>query len=512
MGEQGETGTDVEKLRRERDLYRRLLELGSRKELRPFVEEALALLCEAAGADQGYLELSAGDGESLRWHAAHGFSDSQVERVQKEISGGIIAEALATGETVVTQSALEDERFESRESVRVAQIQAVLCAPVGEQPPLGVIYLQRRLAPGAFAEETVGLVETIATHLAPFADRLMIRKKQALRSDETLEARSGLRNHESLVGRSKAMGVVLQDVRMAAPLEVSVLLTGASGTGKTDVARLIHDNSPRASRRFVELNCNAIPEALVEAELFGALPGAHSTASRKIDGKVAAAEGGTLFLDEIGDLPYAVQGKLLQFLQSKQYYPLGSTQPVTANIRVISATNADLETAIADGKFREDLFYRLNVLSIRMPDLAERKVDIPLLADHFCQLATERHGLPALTFSHELELALETAEWSGNVRQLAHAIESASIRAAGSGRQQIERSLVFPGSEGADAAAESDLHELTFQEATRQFQARLLRATFKATGWNIQEASRRLELTRSHVYTLIKAFGIEREQ
>lgn len=495
---------------RERDLYRRLLELGSQEELRPFVEDALGLLCEATGAHQGYLELWAGNGDDLRWHAAHDFSESQVEQVRSEISSGIIAEAIATGETVVTRSARSDERFEARESVRGAQIEAVLCAPIGSAPVLGVLYLQRRLDPGPFAPETTGLVETIAHHLVPYADRLISRETRSAESDPTREARARLRRHEELIGRSDAIASVLRDVAMAAPLDVGVLLTGPSGTGKTDVARLLHENSSRCGRAFVELNCNAIPEALVESELFGALAGAHSMATTKVEGKVAAAQGGTLFLDEVGDLPLAVQGKLLQLLQSRVYYPLGATKPVDADIRVIAATNSELESAAADGKFREDLFYRLNVLAIQMPTLAERREDIPLLASHFCRLACERHRLPRLTLSAALVRALEAAEWPGNVRQLAHTIEAAAIRTAGKGGLQVERADVFPKTSSDED--EPSTENLTFQEATRRFQADLLRATFVETGWNILEASRRLELTRSHVYTLIKAFGIERKR
>jgi Nif-specific regulatory protein len=308
---------------------------------------------------------------------------------------------------------------------------------------------------------------------------------------------------------------------------------------------VIHDNGARAGRPFVELNCAAIPEPLMESELFGAVAGAHSTATRRVEGKVTAAEHGTLFLDEIGELSPSAQAKLLQLLQSRIYYPLGASRPLQADVRILAATNADLHALVREGRFREDLYYRLTVLPIRVPSLAERRADVADLARHFCAAATERHHLPRVTLSDELLRALEAAEWPGNIRQLAHAIEAAAIRAAGLGMQQVERSQVFPDlraeacpKPGADACEPDAVHatepalssapkesvaagggnpakaaeRLTFQEATRRFQARLLRETFDETGWNIVEASRRLELTRSHIYTLIRAFGIERGQ
>jgi Nif-specific regulatory protein len=285
-----------------------------------------------------------------------------------------------------------------------------------------------------------------------------------------------------------------------------VLLTGESGTGKSQLARVIHDNGPRADRPFVELNCAAIPETLLESELFGARRGAHSTATSATPGKVAAAEGGTLLLDEIGELPLQAQAKLLQLLQSKQYYPLGGTRPETADVRVIAATNTDLAAAIAERRFREDLFYRLQVVPLRVPSLAERATDVPLLAQHLCRSACERHGLPLLQASPGALTALEVADWPGNVRQLAHALEAAVIRAAGDGARQVEAWHVFP-----DATRHAS-EPLTFQEQTRRFQAGLLETTLEESGWNVVEAARRLDVARSYAYKLIRAFGIERRR
>jgi Nif-specific regulatory protein len=272
---------------------------------------------------------------------------------------------------------------------------------------------------------------------------------------------------------------------------------------------VIHENSPRASGPFVELNCAALPEALVENELFGALPGGHSAAQRRVEGKVEAAKGGTLFLDEIGELPLSAQAKLLQLLQSKEYYPLGSSKPMRADARVIAATNIDLKAAVAARKFREDLFYRLRVLPLRIPSLAERREDIAELAAYFCARACQAHNLPELRLSIGTVRAVETAEWPGNIRELAHAIEAAVIYAAGEGVLEVERRHLMPDQGEREASADSSM---TFQTATRRFQEQLLRKVLEETNWNITEAASRLELTRSHVYNLIHAFGIERRR
>jgi len=498
---------ELAQTRRERDLYRRLLHLGGHNELEPFLGEALALVVEVVGARQAYLELHEDEDRAgtRPWWIAHGFSAGEVEGIRAAVSRGIIAHALATGQTIVTPSALLDPRFRDRDSVRTGRIEAVLCAPIGSDPPLGVLYLQGREQAGPFSEEDRSNAELFACHLAPLAERLLARRRRRDEGDATRSLRQTL-HLDAVIGGSVALAAALRQVALVAPLEVSVLLTGESGTGKSQLARIIHDNGPRRSGPFVEVNCAALPETLVESELFGALPGAHSTATRRIEGKVAAAERGTLVLDEVAELPLPAQAKLLQLLQSRHYYPLGAAKPLQADVRLIAATNADLRAAIAGHRFREDLFYRLEVLPIRVPSLAERREDIPDLAASFCAAACERHRLRRLMPSPGALRALQLAEWPGNVRQLAHAGEAGGIRAAGEGTERLEAVHLFP-----DPAVPAP-RPATFQEATRQFQARLLREVLEDTGWNVVETARRLDLARSHVYNLIRAYGLERQK
>jgi Nif-specific regulatory protein len=501
---------ELDQVRRERDLYLRLLDLGALREIQSFLGEALKLVVGLTGAQNGYLELRDPNDtdDSGGWYLSHGFSAPETEDVRTRISRGILAEVLSTGQTVDTASALLDPRFSERTSVRAMRIEAVLCIPIGQDPPLGALYLQDRAQPGPFAQEERQRAEMFCHHLARLSDSLIVRLRAEATPDPTESLRQSLRL-DGVIGRSAALAALLREVAVVSPLNVSILLTGESGTGKSQIARVVHENGRRSDQPFVEVNCAALPESLIESELFGAVAGAHSTATKSIPGKVAAAEHGTLFLDEVSELTLASQAKLLQILQSKQYFPLGASGPRTADVRVIAATNIDLEAAVKLGRFREDLFYRLQVLPVRVPGLRERRDDIPDLARHFCKTAAARHHLPALELSRSALHALVNAEWPGHVRQLAHTVEAALIRAAGHGATAIEREHVFPG----QSSAQEDTVEssVTFQEQTRRFQTQLLRETLDATEWNITEAARRLDLARSYVYTLIRAFGLERE-
>jgi len=499
--------SEVQRVERERDLYLQLLNLGRQDQLMPFLKEALALIVELGQARQGYLELHDDDeGDRPKWWIAHGFSDQEVEHVRAQISQGIIGEAMATGKAQVTESAVLDPRFNARESIRRGRIEAVLCAPIGEDPPRGVLYLQGPSTSSLFSDEGQARAGIFAGHLAPLVDRLLTEQRRKHAEDPTRTLRETLRL-PNVVGRSAAFATVLKQIALVAPLDVRVLLTGESGTGKSQLARVIHENGPRAGQPFLEVNVATFTKDMVEKELFGHAERAFTGAGGAMPGKVAAAEHGTLLLDEIGELPLDMQAKLLQFLNSKEYFPVGGTKAVRADVRLIAATNCDLRRAVAEHRFREDLFFRLEVIPIRVPSLAERRDDIRELAIFFCAKACETYGLAHLELSRSALRAAESTEWPGNIRELDHAVQKAVIFAAGEGAKQVERTHLFP---DAAAAEPAEAGPLTFQEATRKFQKTLLSDTLDATDWNIAETARRLHLVRQHIYNLIEAFGLTR--
>lgn len=505
----------ITKLELERDLYLGLLDLNAETDREAFLARALALIAEIVGAKQGYLELFSADGNDEPWYQATGFSSDDVERIRTLVSRGVIAHAVATGTLVRTAAAFLDPRFRDRESVRRSRLDAVLCAPIGADPPVGVLYLQGVAEPGSFGDEQAQQVQKFAQLLAPIAAERFRR-----RSDSDFDATAPYRrrlNLQGLVGRSPALVELLHEIELLARLNVNLLITGETGTGKSLVAQTIHLNSPRQSKPFVALNCAALPENLLESELFGAKKGAHSTATRDIEGKVAAADGGTVLLDDIGELGLAAQAKLLQFLQTKEYFVLGDAQPQKADVRIIAATHVDLAEAVRERRFREDLLFRLNVVPIRIPSLSERHADLPALAKHFCDQAVQAHGLPRVELSPSALRAIEAAEWRGNVRQLANAVEAAAIRVSAQNLPQIQAAHLFKvgvdptrSENPNEAQAESSNEHGTFQDETQKFQGELLARALRAADWNVTAAARRLDITRSHLYALIKAFGLTR--
>lgn len=502
-----------ERLRQERDFYRRLLELGMEQDIAPLLNRALKLAVEVTGAISGYIELrdetlDAAGNPSLWWRA-RGMSPEAVTDVQRSVSRGVIAEAMATGKSVRSGSAMDDARFQEFTSVQINELKALLCAPIGSDPSIGVVYLQGRKDGREFSEEDQWHAEMFARHLLPFADRLIVAGLRGKADDPTREARAKC-DLRSIVGSSPALAEALHRLALVAPLPIDVLLTGPTGTGKTIFARVIAKNSAVADGPFVELNCATVPEDIAESELFGARQGAHSTATRDREGKVHAAEGGTLFLDEVGDLPLGVQVKLLQFLQEKTYRPLGSTELRQANVRIIAATNRDLRQLMADGQFREDLYYRLHTMPIHVPALRDRPRDVLDLLRHFLARFSAQPplglGLGAFRASPGAVHAAESYAWPGNVRELEHRTRTAMLLCHGQGAVVIERCHLFPETITEDQSGDEGL---TFHEATRRFQRRLLLDVLRRTQWNKTEAAQLLDISRSSIHNYIRAFGID---
>lgn len=305
---------------------------------------------------------------------------------------------------------------------------------------------------------------------------------------------------EAIVTRSPLMLRLLEQARLVAQSDVSVLINGQSGTGKEIFAQAIHNASPRNSKPFIAINCGALPEQLLESELFGHARGAFTGAVSNREGLFQAAEGGTLFLDEIGDMPAPLQVKLLRVLQERKVRPLGSNRDIDIDVRIISATHRDLPKAMTRGEFREDLYYRLNVVSLKIPALAERTEDIPLLANHLLRQAAERHKPFVRAFSTDAMKRLMTASWPGNVRQLVNVIEQC---VALTSSPVISDALVEQALEGENTALP------TFVEARNQFELNYLRKLLQITKGNVTHAARMAGRNRTEFYKLLSRHELD---
>ena len=303
-----------------------------------------------------------------------------------------------------------------------------------------------------------------------------------------------------IITRSLALESILGKAKLVAGSDASVLVRGESGTGKELLARAIHKASPRAAKPFVAINCGAIPEQLLESELFGHMRGSFTGAARDYKGLFQAAEGGTVFLDEIGDMPLPLQVKLLRVLQDKEIRPIGTTQTLQVDVRIISATHRNLEEAIKGGSFREDLYYRLNVVSFGLPALSERREDIPVLATHFLNQLADRYKKALNGFASEAMEILVKSAWPGNVRELYNVVEQA---VALSTTSIITPALVDSAMRGQSAELSS------FESARSEFERDYLAKLLKITGGNVTQAARLAKRNRTEFYKLLQRHHLD---
>jgi two-component system, NtrC family, nitrogen regulation response regulator NtrX len=345
-------------------------------------------------------------------------------------------------------------------------------------------------------------------------DRLLVTVRNALAHAELLDENTRLKeateSRFAMVGDSPALQTVRDLIAKVGPTSARVLITGDNGTGKELVARALHEASPRRERPFVEVNCAAIPSELIESELFGHMKGSFTGAFADRAGKFEQADGGTLFLDEVGDMSLSAQSKLLRVLQEGVVTRIGGSKPIQVDVRVLAATNKDLDIEIADGRFREDLLYRLNVVPIDVPALRERTEDIPALVAFFAEQLASSAGVPGRKFADDAVRRLKSRSWPGNIRELRNAVERALILASGKTITAADIDLLLPGPVGVgDPAGESGSQ--TFETFKLEAEKQFLTQKLKEHDWNVSETARSLKMPRSNLYKKIERYKLSRE-
>jgi two-component system, NtrC family, nitrogen regulation response regulator NtrX len=346
-------------------------------------------------------------------------------------------------------------------------------------------------------------------------DRILVTLRNALQHldlhEENARLRETIQSRYEIVGRSYGIRLVIDKIDRVAKTPARVLITGENGTGKELVARAIHAQSTRADEPFVEVNCAAIPSELIESELFGHMKGSFTGAVADRAGKFEQAHGGTLFLDEVGDMSLAAQAKVLRVLQDGVVTRIGGAKPVEVDVRVLAATNKNLEAEIGEQRFREDLFYRLNVVPIHVPPLRERREDIPLLVAHFVNVLTKREGVAARTVSPDAVERLAKLDWPGNVRELRNAIERLLILASGPRVTADDVGRLGGGHDTDQTGLGSLLDCKTFEEFKHAAERAFLLAKLREYDWNVSETARGLDMPRSNLYKKIERYGLTRE-
>jgi len=350
-----------------------------------------------------------------------------------------------------------------------------------------------------------------ASQLQVVLDRA-VRHKRLLEENRKLKKRLKLFNYDDIVFRSRPMAETMELVESVADKDVNVLITGESGTGKELIARTIHNHSSRSSRPFVVVDCTAIPENLLESELFGYEKGAFTGADRAKQGLFESANGGTLFLDEVGELPLFLQVKLLRTIQDKTLRRLGSNKSIKLDVRIIAATNRNLKEEVKKGLFREDLFYRLNVINIHIPPLRQRKEDIALIAVYFLKVFSEHHNKSVSTISPEAMQMLETYNWPGNVRELKNVIERAVVLANSDTIQMNLLPKEFMKSRVPEEKSELLPYKKAKERYILQFEKQYLSLLLEKTKGNITKAAEIAGINRRTIHRLINRYGINRDR
>ncbi len=409
--------------------YRRLQlfseQLLGEYELGTLLDNMMDAVIEITRADKGFLILA--DGEDLDVRVARNIDRETIEDAVEQVSDSIIAKVIRSKKALIVSDALSHTEFRSAQSVVNLQLSSVMCAPLVHKGRLmGVLYVGNENVANLFERRHLDLLTMFASQASLILANAILVNDLRLDRDALTQRIEEMRFGE-IIGACDAMREIYTTVDKVAPALVTVLILGETGTGKELIANELHTRSPRRDKPFVTINCGAIPENLLESELFGHVKGAFTGAAATRQGKFQAADGGTIFLDEIGEMPLNLQVKLLRVLQERTITKVGATKQEEVDIRVIAATNIKLEEAIEEGRFREDLYYRLNVVQLKLPPLRQRGNDVVLIARYLITKICEELSLPTKELGPEAAAALKRYEWPGNIRQLENRLKKAIV-------------------------------------------------------------------------------------
>ena len=482
-------------------------------ELKEAMSRVLATLARHHGMMRGLVMLLDQDTNELRIVASHGLDEAGTRRVKYQIGEGITGRVAQTGKSVVVPQISREPMFLDRLGVRKKVLKqqelSFICVPVlVNRKPVGVLGVDLRYEKDRDYEQATKFLSIIATMIAQAikVSHLIEADKQRL-MDENIHLKQELRERydfSHIVGNSGPLRQVYEQVTQVARTNTTVLLRGESGTGKELIAHAIHYNSLRSSKPFIRVSCAALPETLIESELFGYEKGAFTGAQGRKKGRFELAEGGTLFLDEIGDLNVSTQIKLLRVLQEREFERLGGTETIKVNVRLIAATNKNMEEAIAAGAFREDFYYRLNVFAIFMPPLRERKSDVLLLADHFLEKYAREHSKSIKRISTPAIDMLASYHWPGNVRELENIIERAVLVCE---TNVIHGHHLPPTLQTAEGSG--TVTRLQLESTVEAFERDIITDALKTTRGNRKTAAKLLDTTERVIGYKVKKYGID---
>ncbi len=514
-------------------LYRIVKLIDSAVHLETVLAAILKVLHDTLRMERATLSLLDEDQQQLSIWASYGLTVEEEQRgvykLDEGICGKIFSTALPFIVPDVSSEPLFLNRTGARQMFRKNKISFIGVPVLLNEKPVGVLSVDRLFGLEISFEEDVRFLTVVATLIAQFLslNQAIRRDRQKLMQENiSLKAQLHERHRKHyIIGHCKAMQEVFWSIERVAPSQATVLLLGDSGTGKEMAAQAIHDSSPRRNSPFVKINCAALPESLLESELFGHEKGAFTGASGARIGRFELADKGTLFLDEIGEMPLLLQSKLLRVLQEQQFERLGSNKTISVDVRIIAATNVSLQQAVTQGRFRNDLYYRLNVVPIILPPLQDRREDIPLLVDHFLKLSNQRNN-KNIRMSRDFLEAMTAYDWPGNVRELQNLMERLVILSAGDLLQLEDLpdyfflpkplellpkpTITTTAPPASTMRVETPLPLLRTRKSLLELEREQIEAALLRHGWVQARAARELGLTQRQIGYKIKKFNLQR--